>query len=221
MKHLNILRKGRARMEKIRTIQIQELFENKGIKKRFSKKEYIYHIGEPLHHVYFIKEGWVKTSRELAEGKESTFFLRKEGNVLGLTEVFAESQKRVRSARCLTECTVYSIQTQLLYHWIGENHNLYSQLLNKLAQNLMDTRKTCENLINQSVTHRLAFFLTSLADKSREVILPISHEEISHLIGCSRQTVTELLNSWDSKGLISYQRKHITLLKPDSLLKRI
>ncbi|WP_185971059.1 Crp/Fnr family transcriptional regulator [Alkalicoccobacillus porphyridii] len=208
-------------MKEFKISQVKELFEKEGKKKVYSKKEFIYHSGEAPNHVYYIKEGWVKTSREIEAGKGMTFLLRKEKELFGVTESFAGFQVRERSARCMTKCTIYSLQVQTLQKLMDENQWLCIHMMTLLAQGLLDSRKTIENLINQPVTHRLAWFLTSLTDENKRIQLPISHEEISHLIGCSRQTVTELLNKWATTGLISYQRKQITLLQPDSFMEMV
>ena len=37
----------------------------------------------------------------------------------------------------------------------------------------------------------------------------LTHEEMSNIIGGSRQTISELLSEWKSKGLINYHREQI------------
>ena len=59
-------------------------------------------------------------------------------------------------------------------------------------------------------------FSEEINDK-RYVELPITHEEISFLIGCSRQSVTEILNKWREQKLIDYNRRKVVIYDSDSL----
>lgn len=204
--------------------ELNRLFEEQGILKQYKKREFIFHLGESPNCVYFVKEGWVKVSREGEEGKGVTFFLRREGELLGSAEVFARIAERERFARCLTNCIIYSIQAEKLYQLIIKEPILFQALAAIISKRMLESQKTIENLINKPVSHRLAWFLTSVADKRTaqwEVKLPISHEEVSYILGCSRQKVTELLNVWASNKLIYYHRKQIIILSPDSFLDSI
>ena len=76
------------------------------------------------------------------------------------------------------------------------------------------TQNVVETLISRPVAWRLAWFFGQMGkqkDDVLEVQLQLSHEEISYVIGCSRQTVTETLNKWREKELIEYTKKKITL----------
>lgn len=86
------------------------------------------------------------------------------------------------------------------------------------ARRLLQTQKMVETLISRPVAWRLAWFLMQLGkstDVKLEVQVPLSHEEISYVIGCSRQTVTETLNKWRDKGLIDYAKKKIVIFQPN------
>jgi CRP-like cAMP-binding protein len=82
-----------------------------------------------------------------------------------------------------------------------------------------------ETLICRPAAWRLAWFLMKLGkldDHERlEVQVQLSHEEISYVIGCSRQTVTETLNKWRDKGLIEYEKKKMVIVQPDRIFSDI
>jgi CRP/FNR family cyclic AMP-dependent transcriptional regulator len=76
------------------------------------------------------------------------------------------------------------------------------------------------NILHKDVKERLISFLKQLlqdAVKPRiisefQVVIPnyLTHEEIAHLIGTSRQTVTTLFNELEESGICIYTRKEIT-----------
>lgn len=72
------------------------------------------------------------------------------------------------------------------------------------------------NLLNKDVKTRLQHFLLQMAQKhagtaANSICIPnyLTHEDIAHLIGSSRQSVTTLINEFATEGLITYNRNEI------------
>jgi CRP/FNR family transcriptional regulator, cyclic AMP receptor protein len=76
------------------------------------------------------------------------------------------------------------------------------------------------NILHKDVKSRLIAFLRQLLEETTkpriiseyQVHIPnyLTHEEIAHLIGTSRQTVTTLFNELEAAGICIYTRKEIT-----------
>jgi len=83
------------------------------------------------------------------------------------------------------------------------------------------------NILHKDVKERLIAFLRQLlldATKPRitsenQVFIPnyLTHEEIAHLIGTSRQTVTTLFNDLEEAGICIYSRKEIAFNNVDKI----
>lgn len=188
--------------------------------KSYKRNDFIFHVNEPADHVYFLDEGWVKISQDGGEGQGVTLFLRQAGEIFATAEVLAHLPQRKRYARCLTSCDVYWLTSQQFFSLCKEHPELLLQIASITAQRLIDTQNFVETLMSKPVSWRLASLLTKLAVEKEGrlfVNIPITHEEISFLIGCSRQTVTEILNKWKDQGLIDYKRRNITIFKSESL----
>jgi CRP/FNR family transcriptional regulator len=76
------------------------------------------------------------------------------------------------------------------------------------------------NLLNKDVKTRLLNFLWHLVQfniadtRSEGVCIPnyLTHEDIAHLIGSSRQTVTTMINELSAEGILTYDRQKICFL---------
>jgi CRP/FNR family cyclic AMP-dependent transcriptional regulator len=72
------------------------------------------------------------------------------------------------------------------------------------------------NLLNKDVKTRLISFLRQLVqlhstESTQSFCIPnyLTHEDIAHLIGSSRQTVTTMINELISEGTLVYNRQEI------------
>lgn len=56
--------------------------------------------------------------------------------------------------------------------------------------------------------------VTALEDTETWMIsMELTHEDIANLIGSSRQTVTSTLRRFERNGLISFNRRHVVIIK--------
>ncbi|HSC40544.1 MAG TPA: Crp/Fnr family transcriptional regulator, partial [Chitinophagaceae bacterium] len=84
------------------------------------------------------------------------------------------------------------------------------------------------NLLNKDVKTRLInFFIMQVPAAAGEAtgdkaILPnfMTHEDIAHLIGSSRQTVTTLINELEQEGLLQFSRQQVIIPSVKKLQKR-
>ena len=84
------------------------------------------------------------------------------------------------------------------------------------------------NLLNKDVKTRLLHFLWQLLQVHHgentvgecRITNYLTHEDIAHLIGSTRQTVTTLLNELAFEGLLSYTRQEICYPGVKKLQKR-
>lgn len=92
------------------------------------------------------------------------------------------------------------------------------------ARRLLSTQRYVETLISRPVAWRLAYFLSQIGEWKQSEIhvrLPLSHEEMSYIIGCSRQTITETLNKWKEQGLIQYEKKRVIIYDYEDFMSKL
>jgi CRP-like cAMP-binding protein len=204
-------------------LALAKLFEEFGISRDMKKNAFIFSSEEESQEIYFVRDGLVKISQFAQEGQSITLFLRRKGEVFGAAEVLT-GQKRQRYARCITDSCILSIPASQFTGLLKRHPDALFALTVAYARRLLQTQRYVETLISRPVAWRLAQLLIQLgvrAGKETVVKLLLSHEEISYVIGCSRQTVTETLGRWRDDGVIRYEKKMVVILDTDEFQQRL
>lgn len=194
-----------------------EAFRRHGVIHTYRKNEFVFQESDLPSGAYYVETGLIKISQSSEEGQGITLFLRDEGEVFGNAEVLT-NMPRKRYAKCLVDSQIITLDGRKFLELARENAEFSYSIAVLAARRLLQTQKMVETLISRPVSWRLAWFLMQLGkptDVKHEVQVPLSHEEISYVIGCSRQTVTETLNKWRDKGLIDYAKKKIVIFHPN------
>ncbi|MFC3799251.1 Crp/Fnr family transcriptional regulator [Cohnella sp. GCM10012308] len=204
-------------------LALAKLFEKFGASRDVKKNDFIFRSEEDSQEIYFVRDGLVKISQFAQEGQSITLFLRHRGEVFGAAEVLT-GQKRQRYARCITDSRILSIPASSFTDLLKQHPDALYALTVANARRLLQTQRYVETLISRPVAWRLAQLLLQLgvrAGKETVVTLPLSHEEISYVIGCSRQTVTETLGRWRDEGIVRYEKKQVVIFDTDSFERRL
>ncbi|TXK83714.1 Crp/Fnr family transcriptional regulator [Paenibacillus sp. N3.4] len=193
-----------------------DAFHRHGVLRVYKKNEFVFQENDMPNGAFYVESGLIKISQSSEEGQGITLFLRYEGEIFGNAEILTNLPRK-RYARCLVDSQIMMLDGRKFNELARENADFSYALAVLGARRLLQTQKMVETLICRPVAWRLAWFLMQLGkltDVQLEVQVPLSHEEISYVIGCSRQTVTETLNKWRDKGLIDYAKKKIVIYRP-------
>lgn len=189
-----------------------------GQKNTLPKGRHIFQMAERATHIYYLTAGWIKIGQEAEDGQDITLSIRKAGDLYGLAEILANTTTRIRYAMSLTEVEFYTITTEQLEQLLQQRPVLWKPLSEMMANRLMETQNFMRVITNLQVPERLAWFLRQFITYKNGrtfVELPMTHEELSNLIGCSRQKVTANLNAWRKAHYITYERGKIEILDED------
>ncbi|QHW31276.1 Crp/Fnr family transcriptional regulator [Paenibacillus rhizovicinus] len=195
---------------------VANLFREHGTVRTYRKHEFVFQENDPPSAAHYVETGLIKISQSSQEGQGITLFLRYPGEMFGNAELLTRILRR-RYAQCLTESQVITLDARLFQELARSNSAFSYALAVITARRLLQTQNMVETLISRPVAWRLAWFLMQMGREQNdqiEVQLQLSHEEISYVIGCSRQTVTEILNKWREKALITYTKKQIVIHHP-------
>jgi CRP-like cAMP-binding protein len=202
---------------------ISQLFGQYGKGLRYKKNNFVFREDDECGDVYLVQEGLIKISQSAREGQGITLFLRGEGEAFGLAEVLT-GQSRQRYARCILDSFVLALPAATFREQLLRQPEVLYAVTRSNARRLLSTQRYAETLVSRPVAWRLAHFLLQLGKPAREgmrVELPLSHEEISYIIGCTRQTVSETLSLWRTRGWVEVGRKRIRIGDPVQLIKMV
>lgn len=181
------------------------------------KNAYLYFDAQWHNRLYFVKEGHVRLGYVDDEGNEFVKDILQPGDVFGQITLekggmqgeFAQAHKK---ETVLCSFTVEDFQA--LLHERPELAVIYSR---KIGEKLRRVENRLLNLLQRDVRTRLLYFMWTLLPKNpgpnEAIEIPnyLTHEDIAHLTGTSRQTVTTLFNQFAEQGLLKIDRKSIAI----------
>ena len=201
--------------------EFETYVKNNGRKMTFEKHTMIFKNGERTGMLYLLIDGWVKIAQEGKDGQAITLSLRRGGDLFGLVEILADESMRSRSAYSLTDGTAYALPVEKLVGLLIEQPGLMATLCKLMAQRLLESQEFITALTSMTVPQRLSWFLRVYAEEREDgltVEFPLTHEEVSYILGCSRQKVTGFLNRWRAEGYITYERGKIKIIDQAAIL---
>lgn len=200
---------------------IGDVFRTYGTLQHVNKNAFIYMRGDPAYSSFYIESGFLKVCGFTDLGQEMTFYIRKKGEFFGIAEIILD-EKRQSSAQCLSDCKIWVLNSIVLKEILQKDFTINSIILNTITRRLIHQQKMVEYLISKSASWRLAWVLTQLCvpagDGTYVINMKLTQEELSKIIGCSRQTVSEMLNHWRNCNIIEYSRRQIVIHNLEKLL---
>lgn len=181
------------------------------------RDEYVYF--EAFHHnkLYFIKEGYIRIGYISEEGVEVIREIIQKGEIFGQitlekNNLNGEFAKAYKSDVSLCAFTVDDFQKLL-----RKRPDLALKFTMQVGSKLRVVENRLLNLLNRDVKSRLLNFLwqfiqvhfPALPQSDSRIPNYLTHEDIAHLIGASRQTVTTLLNELAADGILIYSRQEL------------
>lgn len=182
----------------------------------------IFDSGDPSDALYVVASGKVNIVITSADGKELILA------VLGAGQVFGEmglldSAPRSAAAITASPAELVSIARDDFERLLDRQPALTRKLLNIMSQRLRRANAKMESLAYMDVAGRLARYFLDLARDHGQalgngwvVIRRPTHADIAHSIGTSRETVSRIINDFESRlGMVNKGR--FTYIREDLL----
>ncbi len=181
--------------------------------KTFPNKSILFNEGDSTDSLYIIHGGKVKVSIIDEQGKEVILSIFGPGDYFG---EIALIDGKERSATIMTRETVkvMIISRKNFKNVLASNPELSLGLLKGLVGRLRESNKLIESLAFMDVYGRIARLLTHLAEPDGEKSViedKLTHQDISSMIGSSREMVSRIMKELINGGYISVRKKRITI----------
>ena len=182
--------------------------------------EHAFRQGAPHEGIYVIETGSIRTYYTGPSGREITLAYWTPGHFVGGPEVFGRGEHMWSG--------VAIRRSRMLHLHGGELEKLMTRLpalAIGIVEGLVFKGKCYSALVQmlgtRSVIERLAQLLLTLAEIEGEPIgagiriaRQTTHEELSSMVGATRQWVTKTMENFQRDGMISVRDRHIVLLDP-------
>jgi len=194
--------------------------------RQYSNKSYVkkgqmmYQTGDTINSIYFLEQGLIKLAEDGVDGQPVTIAILEDGDVFGLLDRLNNYVEHTQYSVALIDSVIFSIPVEVVLKHLESLSEVEKTLFYSLVRQLDEARKVISVHSRMAVPERLSWFLQKLANMENGVAtinIPLTHEEISYMVGCSRQKVTTYLNEWKKEGSIQYDRGFIQLVDIDKL----
>jgi CRP/FNR family cyclic AMP-dependent transcriptional regulator len=184
--------------------------------RRYEPGTTVVHTDENADTLYYVVEGSVSVAISNADGQEMVL------SYLGKGEFFCElglfEQGAGNSTVTTREVsTIAQISYAAFRRLIEQEPGILFELTRQMAERLRKTSRKVARQTFVDVTSRIAYQLMDLARQADAVAHPegklvrISRQELSRLVGCSREMAGRAVSELEAKGLVSVSGRSIVV----------
>lgn len=172
--------------------------------------------------LHIVTEGMVKLYRSNASGREQTILLEGAGGVLAISPLFADG-RYVTSAQAIRQTTTLFLTRDDFQDLYDRRPDFRDVVMAEMTRRFHMVVDLVDTLTLMSVPARVARRLLYLAamsgalDGSRSFDLMLSQDEMAHILGTSRESVSRSLAELRSAGIIEHRGTNIRILDVDAL----
>ncbi|WP_106540223.1 Crp/Fnr family transcriptional regulator [Prolixibacter denitrificans] len=198
--------------------ELQLLEENcsEGI---FRKGEEILSEGSLTSHIIYLQTGLVKEYIKSGDQPECIVQIIQNHAYLGLPSLFGDRVNHYSYA-ALTDVAVCFIDVAIFKQFILDNGKFAFEILSTVSRDSLTNYHRFISQGQKKIYGKLAdtlLYFSKAIFRSNRFRLPLNRNEISYLIGTSRESVSKQLNSFVRDGIISLRRREIIINEPEKL----
>ena len=191
----------------------------------FQKGQVIFHQDDPGDTLHFLGEGMVKISLVRADGRENDIMLLTPGDCFGEMSVL-DGGTRSAKAIAMEPTETMTLSREEFLEFLNAHSRVAIEIVRLLVRRLRITDETIGDLVFLDVPTRVAKKVLELSlaygnsrNSSGNLTVPIGQEELSRLVGSSRETVSRALSAYRRMGLLSTSHRRIIITDLDGLQK--
>lgn len=193
----------------------------------FARGKLIYLPSDTSEGCFLLAAGRVRIFSVSPDGKQSIVAFIEPGDLFGELAIF-ESARRDEFAEAAEKSTVVLIPGDTMRSLALENSALTFGITKLIGLRRRRIERRLRGLLFRSNRQRLIHLLLELAEQfgqrtaqGVQLSIKLSHQELSGVIGSTRESVTLLLGELQQEGLVQVARRRIELIAPDRLAKEI
>lgn len=192
------------------------------VKKIYRKNEFVFREGEGADAIYLIKYGKVRLFKTSENGKEFTLDIIKEEGILG-ENTFLEDVVHTMNAQALENTFICSC-TKGDFETLLQNPKFAMKIIQVLGTMLSSYTEQMASLAFKDVKARIAGAIFRLlkeygknSPEGVSIDISLTHQELGNLVNASRVMVTNVLNEFKEKRIITVSEHKIIVLQEKKL----
>ena len=202
--------------------ELLQLHDFVGNRRRVKRGEILWETGDPLHALYAVRLGFLKTFIITGDGQVQVTGFQMSGEIVGFDAI--ATGRHNSTVVALEDTEVCALPFAELERLIDRVPTLQRRLLRIMSQEIVREQENMALLGTMRAEQRLASFLLRLSSlyqqrgySATEFVLRMTREELGNYLGLKLETVSRLLSKLQQEGLIQVENKSIKLLDLDAL----
>lgn len=175
--------------------------------------------------VFLMSEGWAVSKLRIKTGDTQIIDILGPGSFAGLARMdnkFADGYAAV----ALQDVLAYRIDTEQLQKTCANNPELSTWLSEALSHLTVRAQRHVTALGQLPARGRLAYAMLRIMDVAEQtggsaahktIHMPMTQEEIGNMLGLTNVSISKLMSTFRSEGLIDYSRNRIVIHDPEAL----
>ena len=191
-------------------------------RRRYPSRTDIFRPGDPATTLYYVVSGSVSIITEEEDGRELVLGYYGPGEFVGELGLFIESSQREVILRTRSVCELAEIGHERFYDLLltrmsGDAPKLLYAIGAQISRRLLDTTRKAGRLAFLDVTDRIIRALHDLSKEPDAMSHPdgtqirVSRQELSRLVGCSREMAGRVLKKLQVDGKLHARGKTVVL----------
>lgn len=203
--------------------QSRDAFDKIKHRSVFPTDTVIFIEGQSAGGIFVVAEGRVKLSTCSSEGKTMILRIAECGDVVGL-HASITGQPHTMTVSTMQPCTVDFVNREKFQAFLNGHADVIFRVTQLLSQECSQAYELARKLgLAQSVSERFACFLLETATHGEMrngrvyARLALTHEEMSQVVGTSRETITRLLSEFKKKAMVELKGSMLTICNRTAL----
>lgn len=199
----------------------RESILTRSVVREISAGEVLFEEGSVIQEVFIILKGQVKLSKQTAEGKTFTLFLKQNGDLISEGMLFDETPS-LMTAETVTDSEVCIMPTHEMRHLFLEDQQLAIALMSWSSVQTQSTQAKFRDLIlsgkQGALYSTLIRFANSYGQKTDRGILiktPLTHQDLADYAGSTRENVNRMMTDLKKSGILTMENSRVLIYDLD------
>lgn len=196
------------------------------IDRTYKKGQLIFHQGDPGASLFLVVEGLVKVLVPSVEGGEMVLVTIAPPQTFGEIAL-VDGGPRSASAEAVEDTRVIALARPTMLELLSEHPELTDALLASLGKIIRRLTEQTSDLVFLDLHGRVAKLLMNFAQERGETTaegivldLHLTQTDLASMVGGSRQSVNQILRSFEGRGYLEVTGRTIVLKQPEALRRR-
>jgi len=202
--------------QNLKAAELEALAEH-AERKIFERGAVIVRQGDRADRMFLIKAGRVKLGKVTEDGAETTLDIRKAGDFLG-ENILSEEAVYPVSAVALEQTLICGFTKERFERIVLQHPNIGLQVIKNLSERIHSLTERVGSMSLTNLDERLYTVLTNVAREHGKrgaagyvIQFPLTHEDLSFLVGAHRVSITRALKHLKEAGRIRQQGRTLTV----------